>query len=45
MQVGYGDVTANSAVEQMCACFIMLLGIIFFGFVISTSQCEAVPHA
>jgi len=34
-------VTATTAVEQLVACGIMLLGIIFFGFVISTSQCAA----
>ncbi len=33
--------TATTAVEQLVACGIMLLGIIFFGFVISTSQCAA----
>ncbi len=36
--------TATTAVEQLVACGIMLLGIIFFGFVISTSQCAAPPR-
>ncbi|KAK9792471.1 hypothetical protein WJX73_000921 [Symbiochloris irregularis] len=34
--VGYGDVTAQNAVEELVAILIMLTGVLFFGFVISS---------
>ncbi len=39
MQVGYGDVTPVNALEEMLCIALMLIGVIFFGFVISSSQC------
>jgi hypothetical protein len=36
--VGYGDITPVTPAEQIVATCIMLVGIVFFGLVISSSQ-------
>ncbi|KAK9813287.1 hypothetical protein WJX72_011893 [[Myrmecia] bisecta] len=34
--VGYGDVTAHTAAEELVAIFIMFIGVLFFGFLIGS---------
>lgn len=36
--VGYGDITPVTPAEQIVTICIMLIGIVFFGFAISSSQ-------
>ena len=43
VQVGYGDITPVNALEEMICIALMLIGVIFFGFVISSSQCALPP--
>ena len=39
MKVGYGDINPVTAVEEIVCMALMMIGVIFFGFVISSSQC------
>ena len=44
MQVGYGDINPVTAVEELACMVLMMIGVIFFGFVISSSQCAQLHH-
>jgi Ion channel len=35
-QVGYGDIAPQTATEEIVAMFIMLVGVLFFGFIIGS---------
>jgi Ion channel len=36
--IGYGDVSPNTPLEQIVSIFMMLIGVVFFGIVITSSQ-------